>query len=155
MRLLSPALPMISIALFLASGPLVVASPSVVQAPHVRLAQVEFAFKGFANQSGRVMAQLTCADRPGDRARSVAAQVDVRGPQVVIRFPDQRIGQVCSMRAFRDVNGNQQLDLGTFGIPKEPFAFSNNAKAQFGPPKPEATRFVVREGQNSQTITIG
>ena len=58
------------------------------------------------------------------------------------------------MRAFRDVNGNQQLDLGPFGIPKEPYAFSNNAKAQLGPPKPEATRFVVQQGQNSQTITI-
>jgi uncharacterized protein (DUF2141 family) len=58
------------------------------------------------------------------------------------------------MRAFRDENGNQRLDLGPFGLPKEPFAFSNNAVARFGPPKPEATRFVVQSGQNSQTIRI-
>jgi uncharacterized protein (DUF2141 family) len=44
--------------------------------------------------------------------------------------------------------------MGPFGIPKEPFAFSNNAVATLGPPKPEATRFVIQSGQNSQTILI-
>lgn len=148
MRFLSPPLPIAAIALFLATGPLVMAAPVASLAP------VQFVFTGFEKQAGQVMAQLTCAEKPGDQGRSVSAQADVRGPQVMIRFADQRVGQVCKMRAFRDVNGNQELDLGPFGIPKEPYAFSNNAKAQLGPPKPEATRFVVQQGQNSQTITI-
>lgn len=148
MRLRSSSLSIAAIAVFFVTGPFVMAFPIA------RLAPVQFVFTGFEKQAGQVMAQLICAEKPGERVRSVAAQADVRGPQVLIRFADQPVGQVCSMRAFRDVNGNQQLDLGTFGIPKEPFAFSNNAKAQFGPPKPEATRFVVREGQNSQTILM-
>lgn len=148
MRFLPPPFSMAAITLFIATGPLVMA------APVANLAPVQFVFTGFETQAGQLMAQLTCAEKPGDKGRSVSAQADVRGPQVLIRFANQRVGQVCSMRAFRDMNGNQELDLGPFGMPKEPYAFSNNAKAQLGPPKPEATRFVVQQGQNSQTITI-
>ncbi len=148
MRYLFPLFPVAAITLFFATGPFVMASPTSTLAP------VQFVFTGFKKQAGQVMAQLSCAERPGDKGRLIPALADVRGPQVVIRFPDQRVGQVCSMRAFRDENGNQRLDMGPFGLPKEPFAFSNNAVVRFGPPKPEATRFVVQSGQNSQTITI-
>jgi uncharacterized protein (DUF2141 family) len=148
MRDLFPLLPVAAITLFFATGPFVMASPTSTLAP------VQFVFTGFKKQAGQVMAQLTCAEKPGDKGRLIPALADVRGPQVVIRFPDQRVGQVCTMRAFRDENGNQKLDMGPFGIPKEPFAFSNNAVATLGPPKAEATRFVVQSGQNSQTIQI-
>ncbi len=36
---------------------------------------------------------------------------------------------------FQDLNGNKILDKNFVGYPKEPFAFSNNAPANFGPPK--------------------
>jgi len=35
---------------------------------------------------------------------------------------------------FHDVNNNMELDTNFFGIPKEPYGFSNNARAPFGPP---------------------
>lgn len=156
MHISNALLPIASILAFLATGPLVLAAPSVTSraAPNAQAAQVEFVFKGFSAQSGRLMAQLICTNPDGQQPQTFPAQVEVRGLEVVVRFPNQRAGQVCSMRAFRDENDNQKLDLGNFGIPKEPYAFSNNAQAQFGPPKPEATRFVLQPGQNSQTITI-
>ena len=40
-----------------------------------------------------------------------------------------------SMAFFQDLNGNKVLDKNLIGYPKEPFAFSNNAPANFGPPK--------------------
>lgn len=36
---------------------------------------------------------------------------------------------------FQDMNGNMKLDKGFMGIPSEPFAFSNNFRPVFGPPK--------------------
>ena len=36
---------------------------------------------------------------------------------------------------YYDVNGNGELDTNFIGIPREPVALSNNAKAKFGPPK--------------------
>ena len=38
---------------------------------------------------------------------------------------------------FHDSNGNGELDTNFIGLPKEPVALSNNAKAKFGPPKYE------------------
>ncbi len=53
---------------------------------------------------------------------------------------------------YQDVNGNGKLDKGMFGIPDEPFAFSNNFKPRFGGPSFEKCRFEVKA--NNQTINI-
>jgi len=45
---------------------------------------------------------------------------------------------------YHDVNGNGDLDRGRFGIPAEPYGFSNNARAPFGPPRFDAASFAVR-----------
>ncbi|GHN03271.1 hypothetical protein WSM22_47600 [Cytophagales bacterium WSM2-2] len=42
---------------------------------------------------------------------------------------------------YQDVNGNGKLDTGMFGIPKEPFAFSNNFRPKFGGPSFEKCKF--------------
>jgi uncharacterized protein (DUF2141 family) len=47
------------------------------------------------------------------------------------------------IKAFHDVNGNGELDTNVLGIPNEPFAFSNNAPANFGPAKWEDAAFPV------------
>ncbi|MEM7557664.1 MAG: DUF2141 domain-containing protein [Planctomycetota bacterium] len=41
---------------------------------------------------------------------------------------------VVAIAAYQDLNNNGKLDRGTFGIPKEPYGFSNNAKGSMGPP---------------------
>ncbi|MEM9234859.1 MAG: DUF2141 domain-containing protein [Pseudomonadota bacterium] len=48
-----------------------------------------------------------------------------------------------AIRAYHDVNGNGQLDTNVLGIPSEPFAFSNNAAANFGPATFEDAAFEV------------
>jgi uncharacterized protein (DUF2141 family) len=42
---------------------------------------------------------------------------------------------------FHDLNDNSKLDTGLFGIPKEPYGFSNNARGKFGPPDWESVAF--------------
>jgi uncharacterized protein (DUF2141 family) len=46
---------------------------------------------------------------------------------------------------FHDVNSNMELDTNLFGIPKEPYGFSNNAKAPFGPPGFQAALVEFKE----------
>ena len=41
-----------------------------------------------------------------------------------------------------------------FGMPIEPFAFSNNAPAQFGPAKWDAAKFDVAAPAATQTISL-
>lgn len=51
---------------------------------------------------------------------------------------------VYAIKLFLDLNGNQKVDTNFLGIPKEPFGFSNNAKARLGPPSFEAAAFPVK-----------
>lgn len=55
---------------------------------------------------------------------------------------------------FVDMNGNGDLDTNWMGIPKEPYAFSNNAKGKFGPPEFEDARFLVDQKEVNISITI-
>ncbi|CAN5175397.1 DUF2141 domain-containing protein [soil metagenome] len=48
-----------------------------------------------------------------------------------------------AISVFHDLNDNGRLDLNGMGIPLEPFAFSNEAKAMFSAPKFQAARFSV------------
>jgi len=54
---------------------------------------------------------------------------------------------------FHDINGNEKLDKNFFGIPKEPYAFSNNQKGSFGPPKYKNAQVDFQENKHL-TVTI-
>ena len=44
-----------------------------------------------------------------------------------------------SIKAFQDLNGDERLNKGMFGIPLEPDGFSNDARGMWGPPPYENT----------------
>lgn len=46
-------------------------------------------------------------------------------------------------KVFHDMNGNGKLDTNIVGMPTEPFAFSNNAPASYGPAKWKDAAFEV------------
>lgn len=48
-----------------------------------------------------------------------------------------------ALAVFQDINANEKLDKNFFGIPSEPYGFSNNAMGSFGPPSWEAAAFTV------------
>lgn len=52
---------------------------------------------------------------------------------------------------FHDENNNQKMDTKIFGIPKEPYGFSNNATGFMGPPKFDDAKFNL---DSNKTITI-
>lgn len=54
--------------------------------------------------------------------------------ELVVTNVDLPVGEYA-VSIFYDVNGNKDLDTNFIGIPREPIALSNNAKAKFGPPK--------------------
>lgn len=59
---------------------------------------------------------------------------------------------VYGVSVFHDENDNGKLDVGYFGIPKEPYACSRDAKATFSAPKWEDAKFLM--SGNDQEITI-
>ncbi|OWY23524.1 DUF2141 domain-containing protein [Sphingobacteriales bacterium UPWRP_1] len=65
-------------------------------------------------------------------------------------IPDLAYG-TYAVALFQDVNGNGKLDTGFFGIPKEPYGFSNNFKPVFSGPTFEKCRFNYSE-QNALVV---
>jgi uncharacterized protein (DUF2141 family) len=49
-----------------------------------------------------------------------------------------------AISVFHDENSNGKLDTGMFGIPKEGYGFSNNARGTFGPPSFVDSSFEVK-----------
>ena len=59
-----------------------------------------------------------------------------------IQLPEGRY----AISAFHDHDGDGKLRTGAFGIPKDAYGFSNNAKAFFGPPAFEKAAFNHKGG---------
>jgi uncharacterized protein (DUF2141 family) len=60
--------------------------------------------------------------------------LEASGKSLIVHFKDLPPGQYAAV-AYQDTNGNGKLDKNLFGIPKEPYGFSNGARGSAGPPK--------------------
>ncbi len=78
--------------------------------------------------------------------------IPVENKRATIRYTDLSSGSY-SVEAFHDQNNNGKLDTNPFGIPKEPYGFSNNVRGNFGPPDFELTLFQV-SGMTTTKIRI-
>ena len=58
------------------------------------------------------------------------------------------------IKLYHDVDDDEEMDTNPFGMPTEPYAFSNNAQGQFGPAKWAAAKFEVTAEGAVQTITL-
>lgn len=136
------------IRIFAVAALLAFAAPAFAQSADNRLT---LTFETGA-ETGAIMVALydsEAAYEGGQPAR--ATQVDVAAGQheAVFDLPAGAYG----MKAFHDVNGNGKMDVNPFGMPTEPFAFSNNAGGNMGPAKWDRARFEV-SGATAQTIRI-
>jgi uncharacterized protein (DUF2141 family) len=88
-----------------------------------------------------------------DKEASVAASVvPVSGDTASTTF-DLPSGQY-GIKLFHDVDGDGKMGMNPFGMPIEPFAFSNNAPAQFGPARWDAAKFDVVAPETAHTIKL-
>lgn len=106
-------------------------------------------------RTGMVMVALydSASAFDGGSARPVAATaVSASGNRVVATFENLPAGDYA-MKAFHDVNGDGEMNTNPFGMPVEPYAFSNNAVGNMGPARWSAAHFAV-SGETAQTISI-
>jgi uncharacterized protein (DUF2141 family) len=59
-----------------------------------------------------------------------------------------------AVAVFHDADGNGELTLWPFGLPKEAYGFSRNARGRFGPPAFEAAAFDLPPEGARQAITL-
>jgi len=58
------------------------------------------------------------------------------------------------IKMFHDVDGDGKMSMNPFGMPTEPFAFSNNAPARFGPAVWADAKFKLEAPAAVQTIKL-
>ena len=80
------------------------------------------------------------------------ARVDVAKGERTAIFADLTTG-TYAVKAFHDVDGNGRMNTNPFGLPTEPFAFSNNVRGNMGPASWDRARFNIA-GIAAQTIDI-
>ena len=103
--------------------------------------------------SGTVQVQVLAgqAQFEGDGAVAQFLEPAVEG-SVTLTADDLPPGDYA-IRVMHDVNGNDDLDVNFVGMPIEPYAFSNNAKGQFGPAQWKDARFAL-DGDVTQVIRL-
>jgi uncharacterized protein (DUF2141 family) len=112
-------------------------------------------FQNLKAKTGAIMLSLSGSeDAYADKAPPAAqAMVPVSGDRASTTFKGLAPGRYA-IKAFHDVNGDGKMGTNPFGMPTEPFAFSNNAHGNMGPAKWADASFEVKAGANTQTIDI-
>lgn len=102
--------------------------------------------------TGTVMISLYDAEAAYSGGAPVASKaIPASGPVVAV-FENLPTGDYA-VKAFHDVNGNGRMDTNPFGMPVEPYAFSNNARGNMRPVPSGRAHFAVA-GATAQTIEI-
>lgn len=141
--------------LALAALPAAVLSFSALPAQAEEGAALTVAFKDIQTPSGVMMIALFDSQDSYDKGGKPvhAARVPVTSAVAETKVAGLKPGRYA-IKAFHDVDGDGKMGTNPFGIPLEPFAFSNNAKGSMGPASWAAASFDVPAAGAVQTIQI-
>ncbi|GAB5552632.1 MAG: hypothetical protein Sapg2KO_22230 [Saprospiraceae bacterium] len=97
-----------------------------------------------------------------DNADAFENEGTVVWSQVVSNLKEERVTlQVTELpfghyaiALYHDVNDNDQLDKNNFGIPTEPYAFSNNPKVKWKPPSYKDSKFHFSRNNQELSMTL-
>lgn len=78
--------------------------------------------------------QATFLKDDGRIAEVKLAVAEAQDNRVATTFEKLTLDKKYAIAVYHDVNSNSKLDKNFFGIPKEGYGFSNNARGTFGPP---------------------
>ncbi|MFC7333517.1 DUF2141 domain-containing protein [Rhodocista pekingensis] len=104
---------------------------------------------------GEILVQVFDSAGAYGRGTGPVAQARLRpeGDRLTAPLADLPPGRYL-IRVIQDLNGNARLDTGLFGIPREPFGFSNDAIGRMGPPSFEAAAIPVGDQPVTAAIAL-
>ncbi|HKK76998.1 MAG TPA: DUF2141 domain-containing protein [Saprospiraceae bacterium] len=120
------------------------------------LGNIELRLKNIEKEKGSI--RLAVYDNRADfeaQGQAIYGKVitDFSGKETSIQLPELSFGQYA-IAVYHDLNNNNKLDKTLVGIPKEPYAFSNNPKVKWNPPTFEESKFQLREGELKMEIQL-
>jgi uncharacterized protein (DUF2141 family) len=78
--------------------------------------------------------------------------LNINGGEAVWTVPVNRLPSSIAIAAYHDEDEDEQLSLNRFGIPRERYGFSRNARGLTGPPNFEQT--VIDRPEGGQTLDV-
>lgn len=79
--------------------------------------------------------------------------VKAEGKEITVIFENLNPGDYA-VSAIHDENENGELDSNIVGIPKEGFAFGNNAMGTFGPPSFDKAKVTLEKNDEKQIVDL-
>lgn len=116
-------------------------------------AKLSVTVTGIGDVKGALMMALYDEAGYGPDTPVAPAMVPVTGKEVTYTFEGLKAGRYA-VKMFHDVDGDGKMGTNPFGMPLEPFAFSNNAPANYGPATWAAASFDVGAGTTSHAIKL-
>ncbi len=139
------------IVLAAASGLLALSAPALAQ--NAGDSTVSLTFETDA-PTGAVMVALFDSEAAYSGGGRPVGQMrlDVAAGERTATFKGLPAGDYAA-KSFHDVDGDGEMNTNPFGMPTEPYAFSNNAVGNMGPASWDRARFAV-SGAAAQTIRL-
>ena len=133
---------------------------ALVSAADVQATELRVVVDGIRGDKAKIMVALH-TPKPNvkfpDSAGTVAAQWRTAGiGKLEFVFADLPPGRFA-VAAYHDENDNDVLDVNLIGIPKEGYAFSQNARGFAGPPSFDAAAVKIsdEDGPSATSATLG
>jgi uncharacterized protein (DUF2141 family) len=144
-------------AIFLSIATLQTAAYAVIPLSSARAqdaASLTVSFTGLRTPSGAIMVGVYDSEASFAAGKMVkAARIDVAGAEAATVIAGLAPGRY-GIKAYHDIDGDGRMGMNPFGIPTEPYAASNNAPSNMGPPAWADAVFEVVAGENAQSIAI-
>lgn len=129
--------------------------PALAAASANQPAALEIAFTGIETPTGNIMLAVFDSEMAynGKGAPVRASMVAANSAEVKTTLEGLPAGKYA-IKLFHDVDGDGKMRTNPFGIPIEPFAFSNNAVGTMGEASWTDASFEVNVGATSHRIVI-
>lgn len=128
-------------------------STCLVAAPLASASDLTVTVEGIAEAKGSIMLGLFDEETYNGDGAVNGASLAVEGDSVTVTFEGLEPGEYA-VRLYHDLNDDGEMNTNPFGMPTEPYAFSNDAKGRFGPASWDAAKFTLEGNSGSHTITM-
>jgi uncharacterized protein (DUF2141 family) len=118
-------------------------------------ASLSLGFTGIETQEGAVMGVLFDSEEAYNGKAAPVRQIYVEADKAKVstQLAGLKPGRYA-IKLFHDIDGDHKMGFNPFGMPTEPFAFSNNAVGNMGPAKWADASFEIKAGNNTHSIEI-
>ena len=132
---------------------LALTTAALLCAPAALASDLTVTVQGIEKPQGTIMLGLFDKATYDGNGSVNGANLTVEGDTVTATFEGLAPGEYA-VKLYHDVNDDGEMNTNPFGMPVEPFAFSNDAKGRFGPAKWDAAKFTVGTDPVAHTITM-